>query len=123
MDLGAFSVSLNVKDIAVSRTFYEKLGFQPIGGNQAENWLILRNGAATIGLFVGMIESTSLTFNPGWNQESEPLETFTDVRELQRKLKLAGIWPDVEADESTNGPGWLVLTDPDGNKILIDQHV
>lgn len=123
MNLGAFSVSLNLKDIAASRAFYEKLGFRQIAGNQDENWLILRNGAATIGLFVGMIESTTLTFNPGWNQESEALASFTDVREHQKAFKVAGLEPGVEADESTTGLGWMTLVDPDGNAILIDQHV
>jgi catechol 2,3-dioxygenase-like lactoylglutathione lyase family enzyme len=123
MNLGAFSVSLNVKDIAVSRAFYEALGFEEVGGNQAENWLILRNGPATIGLFAGMIETTTLTFNPGWNQGSEPAESFTDVRDLQRALKSAGLKLGVEADESTTGPGWFTLEDPDGNAIQIDQHV
>jgi catechol 2,3-dioxygenase-like lactoylglutathione lyase family enzyme len=123
MELGAFSVSLNVKDIAVSRRFYETLGFEHIGGNESENWLIMRNGAATIGLFVGMIESTTLTFNPGWSQESTPAGDFTDIRELQRALKSAGIQLGTEADETTSGPAWITLEDPDGHAILIDQHV
>jgi lactoylglutathione lyase len=123
MNLGAFSISLAVKDIAASRAFYELLGFQPVGGNQAQNWLILRNGETTIGLFQGMFEYNTLTFNPGWTSQAEPLDAFTDVRELQRQLKASGLTLASEADESTTGPAGLMLLDPDGNPILIDQHV
>lgn len=123
MPLGNFSVSLAVKDLAASRAFYEKLGFEAIGGDAAQNWLILRNGAATIGLFQGMFERNALTFNPGWDSAGQALAEFTDVRELQRRLRAAGIVPAVAADESTTGPAHLVVVDPDGNPILIDQHV
>lgn len=123
MDLGNFSVSLAVKDLATSRAFYEKLGFEQIGGKAEQNWLILRNGPARIGLFQGMFENNIMTFNPGWNTDGEPLEEFTDVREIQRRLKEQGIELVTEADESTSGPASLVLVDPDGNMILMDQHV
>ena len=121
MELGAFSVSLAVKDIEASRDFYARFGFQVVGGDAAENWLILRNGATTIGLFQGMFEQNILTFNPGW--DSQPLESFTDVRELQRRLKTAGVTLLNEADEDTTGPASFVALDPDGNPILVDQHV
>jgi len=123
MDLGTFSVSLAVKDLAASRAFYEKLGFEEKGGNAAQNWLILRNGTTTIGLFQGMFEENIMTFNPGWNSDAKKLEKFTDVRELQRRLKAAGLELTSEADESTTGPASLTLADPDGNVILLDQHV
>lgn len=123
MKLGAFSVSLAVKDIAASRAFYEKLGFQQVAGNQAQNWLILRNGETTVGLFQGLFERNSLTFNPGWTSQCETLKEFDDVREIQRRLKAAGLKLDAEADEATKGPAHLMLTDPDGNPVLIDQHV
>ena len=123
MKLGAFSVSLAVKDIAASREFYEKLGFEVIMGDQSQNWLILRNGETTIGLFQGMFERNTLTFCPGWNSQAEPLPKFADVREIQRHLKAAGLTLMSEADESTTGPASLMLIDPDGNPILIDQHV
>ena len=122
MNLGAFSVSLAVKDIKASQAFYEKLGFEGVGGNVEDNWLILRNGDHVIGLFQGMFERNLLTFNPGWDQQCAELETFTDVRELQRTLKDAGIAFDTEADETTEGPASFVITDPDGNPILVDQH-
>ena len=122
MELGAFSVSLSVKDIAASRAFYEALGFAEAGGNQDQNWLILRNGTTTIGLFQGMFEGNLMTFNPGWNAEAKDLEEFTDVRELQRQLLERGIELTTLADESTTGPASLTLSDPDGNAILIDQH-
>ena len=121
MQLGAFSVSLAVKDLAASRAFYEKLGFSAFAGDGA-NWQLLRNGDHVIGLFQGMFEKNILTFNPGWDQNAENLDSFTDVRELQQMLKANGIEMDQEADESTSGPASLVLTDPDGNPILIDQH-
>lgn len=123
MDLGAFSVSLAVQDLQASREFYSKLGFQEAGGDAEQNWLILRNGRITIGLFQGMFERNMMTFNPGWNWEAQPVEEYTDVRELQRRLKEAGLQPTVEADESSSGPAHLMLIDPDGNPILLDQHV
>ena len=121
--LGAFSVSLAVKDLAASREFYEKLGFKEVGGEAAQNWLILRNGSVTIGLFQGMFEQNILTFNPGWDAQAQPVAEYTDVREHQRRLKEKGLILASEADESTNGPASLMLMDPDGNPILIDQHV
>ena len=123
MQLGAFSISLSVKDIAASRAFYEKFGFDVLGGNQDENWLILKNGEAVIGLFQGMFEGNLLTFNPGWDQSANPVEAFTDVREIQRRLKEQGIELSPEADETTTGPGYFSAVDPDGNVILVDQHV
>ena len=123
MQLGAFSISLSVKDIAASRAFYEKLGFESLGGNQEENWLILKNGDAVIGLFQGMFEGNLLTFNPGWDQNAKPIGSFTDVRELQRRLKEQGIALSPEADETTTGPAYFMTVDPDGNAILVDQHV
>ena len=123
MQLSAFSISLAVKDLAASRAFYEKFGFQAFGGNQDENWLILKNGDAVIGLFQGMFEGNLLTFNPGWDQSANPVEQFTDVRELQRRLKAQGVALSPEADETTTGPGYFSAVDPDGNVILVDQHV
>lgn len=123
MQLGAFSISLAVKDLAASRTFYEKLGFAVIGGVAEQNWLILRNpDQVVIGLFQGMFERNMLTFNPGWNQLCENLPSFTDVREIQARLEAQGLVLDTRADASTTGPASLVLTDPDGNPVLIDQH-
>ena len=123
MQLGAFSISLSVKDIAASRAFYEKFSFEVLGGNQDENWLILKNGETVIGLFQGMFEGNLLTFNPGWDQSANPVEQFTDVRELQRRLKAQGVALSPEADETTTGPGYFSAVDPDGNVILVDQHV
>ena len=123
MQLGNFSVSLAVKDIAASRAFYEKLGFTVWGGDQAQNWLILKNGSTVIGLFQGMFERNILTFNPGWDGDANTLPEFTDVRDLQRELKAKGVQPITEADETTSGPASFVVEDPDGNQILIDQHV
>ena len=123
MQLGAFSISLSVKDIAASRAFYEKLGFEAFGGTQDENWLILKNGETVIGLFQGMFEGNLLTFNPGWDQNAKPVEPFTDVREIQRRLKEQGVALAPEADETTTGPGYFMAVDPDGNAILVDQHV
>jgi catechol 2,3-dioxygenase-like lactoylglutathione lyase family enzyme len=123
MKLGAFSISLGVKDIAASAAFYEKLGFRQVLGNQAQNWLILRNEATTIGLFAGMFEGNTLTFNPGWTSQAEPLDEFEDIREIQRQLRASGLSLATEADESTSGPASLSLVDPDGNVIVIDQHV
>ena len=122
MKLGAFSVSLSVKDIAASRAFYEKLGFSQVMGDASQHWLILRNGETTIGLFQGMFPRNTLTFNPGWTSQNQPLPEFQDVREIQRQLKAQGVKPDSEADEKTKGPASLMLTDPDGNPILLDQH-
>jgi len=122
MDLGAFSVSLAVKDLAASQTFYEKLGFTPFHGEAAQGWLVLKNGQTVIGLFQGMFEANILTFNPGWDQDAQPSDPFMDVREIQRRLREAGLSFDQEADESTSGPASLILTDPDGNQIFIDQH-
>jgi len=123
MELGAFSVSLAVKDIHASKAFYEKLGFAEFGGDIAQNWLILKNGNHVIGLFQGMFESNILTFNPGWTQDAMPLASYTDVRELQRQLKAQRVAFESEVDESSTGPGSFILTDPDGNTILFDQHV
>lgn len=123
MELGNFSVSLAVKDIRLSKAFYEKLGFETFGGDIEQNWLILKNGSTIIGLFQGMFERNTLTFNPGWDGNANTLETFTDVRELQRELKSSGIEFAMEADESTVGPASFVVIDPDGNPILVDQHV
>lgn len=122
MNLGAFSVSLSVKDLAASKAFYESFGFEAIGGDPEQNWQILKNEDHVIGLFQGMFEGNMLTFNPGWDQSGGELDSFTDVREIQRSLKEQGIALDSEADESTSGPAGLMLTDPDGNQILIDQH-
>ncbi|HQR38661.1 MAG TPA: VOC family protein [Blastocatellia bacterium] len=123
MELGNFSVSLAVKDIGASKDFYEKLGFTVFGGNQSQNWLIMKNGACVIGLFQGMFEKNILTFNPGWNSDAQPIGEFTDVRELQRELKSRGIVMVSEADEGSTGPASFVIVDPDGNPILVDQHV
>lgn len=123
MQLGAFSVSLSVKDLETSRVFYEKLGFTAFAGEAGKNYLILRNGDTVIGLFQGMFEGNMLTFNPGWNQDAHPLEQYDDVRDIQRRLTAAGIQPVMPADETTSGPAHIVLKDPDGNVILIDQHV
>ena len=123
MQLGAFSVSLAVKDIHESKAFYEMLGFRAFGGDIADNWLILKNGDHVIGLFQGMFDRNILTFNPGWDQNATKLEAFTDVRELQRQLKARGVPLASEADEGSTGPASFGLVDPDGNPILVDQHV
>ncbi len=123
MELGAFSISLAVKDIEASRSFYEKFGFQVFGGDASQNWLILKNGDHIIGLFQGMFERNILTFNPGWDSSAQSLATFTDVRDLQRQLKTQGVQLITEADESTTGPAHFIAVDPDGNPILVDQHV
>lgn len=123
MQLGAFSISLAVKDLAASRAFYEKFGFTAFAGDPAQNWLILKNGGHVIGLFQGMFEKNMLTFNPGWDSDAIPVDGFTDVRELQRRLREQGVELVAEADESTQGPAYLMAIDPDGNPILIDQHV
>lgn len=123
MNLGAFSISLAVKDLEVSRAFYKKLGFNPAGGDADQGWLILKNGEHIIGLFQGMIDKNMLTFNPGWDQEANTLDSFPDVRELQKALKAEGIRFESEADESASGPASFLINDPDGNPILIDQHI
>lgn len=123
MELGNFSVSLAVKDIEASKVFYEKLGFTVFMGNQSQNWLIMKNGDRIIGLFQGMFDKNILTFNPGWNSDAQQLGEFTDVRELQRQLKSKGVSLITEADENSSGPASFMIADPDGNTILIDQHV
>lgn len=123
MQLGAFSVSLAVKDLQASQAFYEKLGFEVFAGEAEQNWLILKNGPHVIGLFQGMFDKNILTFNPGWDQDANPLGEFSDVRELQRELTAQGVEFASRADESTTGPPSFVINDPDGNPILIDQHV
>ena len=123
MELGAFSISLAVKDIAASKAFYEKFGFKVSGGDISQNWLILKNGDHVIGLFQGMFEKNILTFNPGWNQNAQKLDSFTDVRELQRQLKAQGVEMMSEADERSTGPASFIAVDPDGNPILVDQHI
>jgi len=122
MDLGAFSISLNVRDIAASRAFYAKLGFEPFGGDEEQGWVMLRNGDTVIGLFGGFIQANTLTFNPGWNQQAEPLEDFEDIRDIQKRLKDEGVEFISEADETGSGPASFVLMDPDGNPVLVDQH-
>ena len=123
MDLGAFSISLAVEDIGASKEFYEKFGFEVFGGDASQNWLIMKNGDHTIGLFQGMFEKNTLTFNPGWDSNVRELDSFTDVRELQRQLKEQGIELMSEADENTSGAASFIVVDPDGNPILVDQHV
>lgn len=123
MKPGAFSVSLNVKDIAVSKQFYEHLGFTVFAGNLDHKYLIMKNGSALIGLFQGMFDKNMLTFNPGWDENAQRLESFDDVRDIQKRLKETGIPLETEADENSSGPAHILLTDPDGNPILIDQHV
>ncbi len=123
MELGNFSVSLTVKDIKASKAFYEKLDFKEVGGKLEENWIVLQNGNARIGLFQGMFDKNIMTFNPGWTKDKETLKDFQDVRELQRTLKARGITMAPEADETTEGPAHFMVTDPDGNTLLFDQHV
>lgn len=123
MELGAFSISLAVKDLQASKAFYETFGFKALGGDPSHGWLILKNGDHVIGLFQGMFEKNMLTFNPGWDQNAQQLSRFTDVRELQRQLKAQGTKLTTEADESTAGPASFMAIDPDGNPILVDQHV
>lgn len=122
MELGAFSVSLSVKDIAVSRAFYEKLGFSVMHGDADQGWLIMKSATAVIGLFQGMFEKNTLTFNPGWDANGQESEPFTDVRDIQKRLKAAGMALGSEADDASTGPAHIMLIDPDGNPILIDQH-
>lgn len=123
MDLGAFSISLAVKDLEASKAFYEKFGFAVFAGDASQNWLIMKNGDHAISLFQGMFEKNTLTFNPGWDGNASNLDTFTDVRELQRRLKAEGVEMLTEADESTTDPASFMAVDPDGNPILVDQHV
>jgi len=123
MDLGNFSVSLAVKDIKASKAFYEKLGFTEVGGKLEQNWVVLQSGQARIGLFQGMFDKNLMTFNPGWTKDKETLTDFIDVRELQRTFKSRGITPSPAADESTTGPAYFMIKDPDGNSLLFDQHV
>ncbi len=123
MELGAFSVSLAVENIEVSKAFYEMFGFEVFGGDASQNWLIMKNGDHAIGLFQGMFEKNMLTFNPGWDSNARELDSFTDVRDLQRQLKAQGVELISEADESTAGPASFMAVDPDGNPILVDQHV
>lgn len=123
MKLGAFSISLSVKDLSISRTFYENLGFSVFAGNMEQNYLIMKNEQTLVGLFQGMFEGNLMTFNPGWDQEADTLDTFVDVRDIQKKLKQNNLAIVQEADESTTGPASMMVTDPDGNMILIDQHV
>lgn len=122
MKLGAFSISLSVKDIHVSKAFYEQLGFTSFGGNIDQKWLIMKNGDSIIGIFQGMFEGNLMTFNPGWDQNAQNIAEFDDVREIQKTLKSAGIAFDAEADETTTGPASFMIKDPDGNVILVDQH-
>jgi catechol 2,3-dioxygenase-like lactoylglutathione lyase family enzyme len=122
MRLGAFSISLAVKDIAVSRAFYEKLGFTVFGGVQEQRWLIMRNGTTIVGLFQGMFDKNMLTFNPGWDSDAQPLPDFDDVRVIQGHLRAQGVALQSEADEATSGPASFIVIDPDGNPVLVDQH-
>ncbi|AHM62812.1 putative ring-cleavage extradiol dioxygenase [Flammeovirgaceae bacterium 311] len=122
MELGAFSISLSVKNLEASKQFYENLGFKEFSGSMSQNFLIMKNGNALIGLFQGMFEGNILTFNPGWDENASNIEKFNDVREIQQQLKNKGIKLMSEADEETSGPASLMVTDPDGNTILIDQH-
>lgn len=122
MELGAFSISLNVKDIALSKAFYENLGFEVIAGDQEQNWLILRNGDTTIGLFQGMFDSNIMTFNPGWDNNNQPIDSFTDVREILAQVKAQGVEITNDGITGDSGPSNFSLVDPDGNSILIDQH-
>ncbi|OCA74405.1 VOC family protein [Chryseobacterium arthrosphaerae] len=122
MKLGAFSISLSVKDLQKSKDFYEKLGFTTMGGATEQNYLIMKNGSTLIGLFQAMFDGNMLTFNPGWDENAQNLESFDDVRTIQKHLKENGVEIDREADETTSGPEYIYLKDPDGNMILIDQH-
>ena len=122
LSLGNFSISLNVKKLEVSKEFYEKMGFKVIAGDEKQNYLILQNETSTIGLFQGIIEKNSLTFNPGWDREGKTMADFLDVREIQKELRSRGISPETSVDENTAGPGYMMIMDPDGNPILIDQH-
>lgn len=123
MKLGAFSVSLSVKDIHASKLFYENLGFTSFGGDITQNWLIMKNGSTIIGLFQGMFENNILTFNPGWDEDANKLDNFEDIRDIQKELKSKGTDFVIEADESTSGPAHFIIVDPDGNTIMLDQHI
>jgi len=123
MELGAFSISLTVKDVQASKSFYEKLGFTVIEGDITQNWVVMKNGYCVIGLFQDMFDKNMLTFNPGWDQDAQPLESFTDIRDLQRQLMAKGLEFAKEADQDSTGPGSFTLIDPDGNPIFVDQHV
>lgn len=123
MKLGAFSVSLSVKDLTASKTFYEKLGFSKMGGDADQGWLIMKNESKVIGLFKGMFEKNMLTFNPGWDSNAQALESYDDIREIQKRLKAGGVEFMTEADESSSGPASFMILDPDGNPILVDQHL
>ena len=123
MDLGAFSISLAVKNINVSQRFYEKIGFKQVGGDPTQNWVIMRSGDHTIGLFQGMFEKNILTFNPGWDKNGEPLDNYTDVRDIQKRLGSEGIVFESKVDEKSQGPASFLIIDPDGNPILFDQHI
>ncbi|CDF78124.1 glyoxalase/bleomycin resistance protein/dioxygen ase precursor [Formosa agariphila KMM 3901] len=123
MALGAFSISLNVEDIHISKQFYETLGFTVFGGDIEKNYLIMKNDQTLIGLFQGMFDRNILTFNPGWDQDAKTLDKFIDVRDIQKELKSKGITLSSEVDETTKGPGNIIIMDPDGNPILIDQHI
>ena len=123
MQLGNFSVSLNVKDLQASKAFYAALGFEPIGGDDEQGWSIIRNGGCIVGLFQGMLEKNTLTFNPGWNANGDTLDDFTDIRDLQRQLKSQGMALASEVEEDSTGPASFMIVDPDGNPILVDQHV
>ena len=123
MELGAFSISLAVKDIEASRAFHGKFGFKVFAGDASQHWLILKNGPHVIGLFQGMFEKNILTFNPGWDSNPSKLDKFTDVRDLQRQLKAQGVRLTTEADETSTGPASFTAIDPDGNQILVDQHL
>ena len=120
---GAFSISLTVRDLATSKAFYEKFGFEVFGGDISQNWLIMKNGKHAIGLFQGMFDKNILTFNPGWDDDARQVDSFTDVRDLQRVLKSKGVDLQTEADETTTGPASFISVDPDGNPILVDQHI
>ena len=123
MELGAFSISLTVTDLAASQAFYEKFGFSAFMGDPEQHWLILKNGDHVIGLFQGMFERNMLTFNPGWDASAQPLTEFTDIRQIQRQLKADGVVLMLEADENSSGPASLIALDPDGNPVMLDQHV
>jgi catechol 2,3-dioxygenase-like lactoylglutathione lyase family enzyme len=123
MQLGAFSISLAVKDLTASKDFYQKLGFEPFGGDVEQHWLIMKNGPHIIGLFQGMFDNNIMTFNPGWDQDANALTSFDDVRDIQKKLKGEGLTFESEADENSSGPAHFVVVDPDGNTIMVDQHV
>ncbi|GAB1266049.1 VOC family protein [Aurantivibrio infirmus] len=123
MELGNFSVSLAVKNLQISKSFYEALGFSVFGGDEDQNWLIMKNGDSVVGLFQGMFDNNMLTFNPGWDQNCKNLNSFDDVRDIQKHIKAQGLKPSTEVDENSQGPGSIMISDPDGNMILIDQHV